>query len=245
MQHLIKICTLTFLVVSCGQNNNKQKELELKERELAIKEKELEQKQSQKTSDTPTSTIHQESKTTDLPFIGTKTFCIKKDVDESTGSLSVTIKGDGAISYKGNLKNNGMCEDGCDLEYTGKLKGFKANSGDGKILFSNSNTFHWEGEEDDFTASVCSVNNNNESAKNSFVGTWVSDNGKQKLIIKKISGNSYDVKHIENAEGLAGLTDPMGSATLNNDKLIMDDGWGTIIYANGKLYCDRVYYSKK
>lgn len=35
------IIIASFILVSCGQNSNKQKELELKERELALKEKEL------------------------------------------------------------------------------------------------------------------------------------------------------------------------------------------------------------
>lgn len=35
------IIIASFIVISCGQNNNKQKELELREREIAIKEKEL------------------------------------------------------------------------------------------------------------------------------------------------------------------------------------------------------------
>jgi hypothetical protein len=41
MRHIIKVLALSFIVAACGQNDNKQKELELKERELALKEKEL------------------------------------------------------------------------------------------------------------------------------------------------------------------------------------------------------------
>lgn len=52
------LLTISFFVFSCGQNDTKQKELELKERELALKEKELELKQknnsSGKVSLTPT-----------------------------------------------------------------------------------------------------------------------------------------------------------------------------------------------
>ena len=33
------IIIASFILVSCGQNSNKQKELELKEKELALKEK--------------------------------------------------------------------------------------------------------------------------------------------------------------------------------------------------------------
>ena len=41
MTFLGAIIIASFIMVSCGQNSNKQKELELKERELALKEKEL------------------------------------------------------------------------------------------------------------------------------------------------------------------------------------------------------------
>lgn len=41
MRHIIFILTLTSLLLSCGQTDTKQKELELKERELALKEKEF------------------------------------------------------------------------------------------------------------------------------------------------------------------------------------------------------------
>lgn len=41
MRNFLKILTVIFLLASCVQNDNKQKESELKERELAFKEKEL------------------------------------------------------------------------------------------------------------------------------------------------------------------------------------------------------------
>lgn len=44
MRHYILILFITISLLSCGQNDTKQKELELKERELALKEKELELK---------------------------------------------------------------------------------------------------------------------------------------------------------------------------------------------------------
>ena len=46
MRHIIFIMTISLFLLSCGQNENKQKELELKERELALREKELLQKES-------------------------------------------------------------------------------------------------------------------------------------------------------------------------------------------------------
>jgi hypothetical protein len=45
----------SFIMVSCGQNSNKQKELELKERELALKEKEFALDSIQKISSNKTS----------------------------------------------------------------------------------------------------------------------------------------------------------------------------------------------
>jgi hypothetical protein len=41
MQYLSRIFALSFLIASCGQDDTKQKELELKERELALREREL------------------------------------------------------------------------------------------------------------------------------------------------------------------------------------------------------------
>ncbi len=52
MRHIILTLSITFLIISCGHNYNKQKELELKERELALKEKELELKEK-----TPSKTV--------------------------------------------------------------------------------------------------------------------------------------------------------------------------------------------
>ena len=51
MRQLLKVLTLSFLIVSCGQSDTKQKELELKERELALKEKELSLKEKETVPD--------------------------------------------------------------------------------------------------------------------------------------------------------------------------------------------------
>lgn len=50
MRHTIFLLTVSLLIMSCGQNDTNQKELELKERELALKEKELALKQKDTTS---------------------------------------------------------------------------------------------------------------------------------------------------------------------------------------------------
>lgn len=51
------IFIVSFIMVSCGQNSNKQKELELKERELALKEKEFTLDSVQKTSSNKTLSV--------------------------------------------------------------------------------------------------------------------------------------------------------------------------------------------
>jgi len=72
MRHFITILTLSFIIASCGQNDNKQKELELKEKELALKEKEFALKQEDSLSNqtkpaTTTSTEVTNSLERDIP----------------------------------------------------------------------------------------------------------------------------------------------------------------------------------
>ena len=45
MRHIIFLLTISLFLISCGQNETKQKELELKEKELALKERELDLKE--------------------------------------------------------------------------------------------------------------------------------------------------------------------------------------------------------
>ena len=54
MRHIIFIFTASFFLISCGQNETKQKELELKEKELALKERELLLKEKENTHQQPT-----------------------------------------------------------------------------------------------------------------------------------------------------------------------------------------------
>lgn len=56
MRNLIFILAISSLLISCGTNRNKQKELELKEKELALKEKELHLDSIQKSIKAETST---------------------------------------------------------------------------------------------------------------------------------------------------------------------------------------------
>lgn len=55
MRYVFFLMTISLFIMSCGQTDTKQKELELKERELALREKELESK----LKDTLTSTSRQ------------------------------------------------------------------------------------------------------------------------------------------------------------------------------------------
>ena len=59
MKHYFLILTLSICILSCGQSDTKQKELELKERELALKEKEfaLKQKDSSNYQINPATTV--------------------------------------------------------------------------------------------------------------------------------------------------------------------------------------------
>lgn len=91
--------------MSCGQNDTKQKELELKERELALKEKELELKYNDSiTTKMPSvdtskqSTKTENTQTLQLPFIGEKYFNFGGG--SGTGS-SITINKDGLVIIKG------------------------------------------------------------------------------------------------------------------------------------------------
>lgn len=57
MRHIIFLLTFSIIIISCGQTDNKQKELELKEKELALKEKGiyLDSVEKSKKAETPTS----------------------------------------------------------------------------------------------------------------------------------------------------------------------------------------------
>lgn len=61
MRHIIFILTISLFIMSCGQADTKQKELELKEREIALKENEFELKEKGISEDTSTKTIVQPS----------------------------------------------------------------------------------------------------------------------------------------------------------------------------------------
>src|ERR1035437_9179840 len=57
------------LLISCGQNDTKQKELELKERELALKEKELASKENASSSKIPSDSLKTNALTKEIPII--------------------------------------------------------------------------------------------------------------------------------------------------------------------------------
>lgn len=58
MQYIILTLSLAVFIISCGQNDNTQKEFELKERELALKEKEFELKEKNSKPDTSAQTAN-------------------------------------------------------------------------------------------------------------------------------------------------------------------------------------------
>jgi hypothetical protein len=62
MRHIIITLVAVTSLLSCGQNDTKQKELELKEKKLALKEKELQLKEKSITSDSSSSTSTSQNK---------------------------------------------------------------------------------------------------------------------------------------------------------------------------------------
>ncbi len=109
MRHIIFLTT-SLIIISCGQNDTKQKELALKEKELSLRERELaldslknskpnskissEQEQKSQTNNVPFLQLLKEDKTFNLPITKDKILSLlgkqtKKDCyeDEYTGSF--------------------------------------------------------------------------------------------------------------------------------------------------------------
>ena len=126
MRHIILLVAIAVLF-SCGQNESKQKELELKEREIELKEKELALKYNDTTSakmplvDTSKQVTKTEiTQKLDLPFIGEKYFNFGGG--SGTGS-SITINKDGLVIIKG-VPDPGAERMGAkgDIEFKGQFK---------------------------------------------------------------------------------------------------------------------------
>lgn len=66
MRHIFSFLIFIMIVLSCNQNNNKQKELELKEKELQLKEKELALKEKSLSSDTTKNSDQKNIQTTKI-----------------------------------------------------------------------------------------------------------------------------------------------------------------------------------
>ncbi len=100
MRHIIFLLTISLFVMSCGQNDTKQKELELKEKELALKQKELELKEKEVKTDT-NSVIAQPSNKANSNTITSGIYTVKPDksffynsADRSTIRKGYMVKGD-------------------------------------------------------------------------------------------------------------------------------------------------------
>ena len=126
MRNIILLVAIATLF-SCGQNETKQKELELKERELALKEKELALKYKDTastkvpTGDTSKQIIKTEiTNTLQLPFIGEKYFNFGGG--SGTGS-SITITKDGLVIIRG-VPSPGAEKFGAkgEIEFKGQFK---------------------------------------------------------------------------------------------------------------------------
>jgi hypothetical protein len=127
MRHIIFILTISLFVMSCGQTDTKQKELELKEKELALKEKELSLKYNDSTHpqtvklDTTKQIANTEIKQReDLPFIGKRIY----NMDGGSGTANIiTITKDGLVTIQG-VPSNEAANEGAkgDIEFKGSYQ---------------------------------------------------------------------------------------------------------------------------
>ena len=110
MRHFIIILTISSLLFSCGENSNKQKELELKEKELTLKEKELYLDSIQKSKKVEPTTSNNVNPTS-LP---------SKDIAEKSTPTQNTGDKD---KFIGTFTWSGECPRGCSYTHI-----FKQNS---------------------------------------------------------------------------------------------------------------------
>ena len=109
MRNIIFLFAFSTLIISCGHNNNKEKELELKERELALKEKEFALKYSDSASTnsiniTKANLVPKQK--LELPFIGKKEFEIRPEFSGTgTPRRNVEILENGDV-YFGFVQEN-------------------------------------------------------------------------------------------------------------------------------------------
>ncbi len=95
MKQLLFTVSLIMIFASCGQDSDKQKELELKEKELALKEKELELKEKEISKDTVTGKVIDNSQTTSNAI--TVTYQALNSISENVDMAY--FKGDDLIFY--------------------------------------------------------------------------------------------------------------------------------------------------
>lgn len=127
MRQIIFILTISLFIMSCGQNDTKQRELELKERELALKEKELSLKYNDSTHlqtvklDTTNKIANTEIKQQeDLPFVGKRIY----NMDGGSGTANIiTITKDGLVTIQG-VPSNEAANEGAkgEIEFKGQYK---------------------------------------------------------------------------------------------------------------------------
>ena len=100
MRHIIFILSISLFVISCGQSDTKQKELELKEKELALKQQELELKEKELKTDSGSSSTPKTNKE-NSNTISSGTYSVKSDksyfynsADPNTIRKGYMVKGD-------------------------------------------------------------------------------------------------------------------------------------------------------
>ena len=100
MRQIIFILTVSLFMISCGQTDTKQKELELKEREIAIKEKELALAYNdsiKSSSIKPSIQIPVKINKMELPFTGEKHFNF---FGGNSSGYTLSISKDGIVKIK-------------------------------------------------------------------------------------------------------------------------------------------------
>ena len=165
MRQIIFLLTISLFMMNCGQNETKQKELELKERELALKEKELSLKYTDSThpkaiiiDTTKQITNLEPEQKLDLPFVGTKVFEMRPFFSGTgTPQKYIEIKNNGDVyfgfeqynqAYEASEREKHVAS---DRYYAGKYKLFM------KCVFGNEVTYYKITKE-----KISEVDNNNK-----------------------------------------------------------------------------------
>ena len=239
MRHIIFILTLSFFIISCGQNDTKQKELELKEKELALKQKELELKEKEVKTDSnsinpqPTNKVSSNNITSGIYTVKSDKSFFYNSADPSTirkgymvkGDIINIQKGDGDFAYGIYTGGSGSQITGwvlsVDLEKSSNTnKPIQNDAGDrGKFI----GTFTWSGE----CPRGCFYNhvfNQNGTVKTTFETSQTSETYTEKWIVDenakviKIGKDKWRYKFVNDKIKLTSVQYPLDTHDLTREK---------------------------